>query len=153
VDTSTDWIALFSLVTRYSRALDTKDYALLKTCFTEQVDVTYDLSSVGVSQDRLTCKTRDEVVALAARVHKPLLGIMHRNSNQAFEIDGDRATGRVYVDVFQVRVEDRPAPQTTHHNGWYDDIFARTPEGWRFTERHFKVVWSEGTWLGAAPEA
>ena len=75
---------------------------------------------------------------------------MHRNTNQSFVIDTDRATGRVYVDVFQVRLADREKPETTHHLGWYDDVYTRTADGWRFTERVYTTNWSEGGWLGAA---
>lgn len=147
---SDDWIALLALVARYSRALDTKDYALFRTCFVDPIHVTYDVSTVGVPADRLTYRDIESLAMDSKRIHAPLHRIMHRNTNQSFMVDGDRAIGRVYVDLFQVRLEDREAPETTHHLGWYDDIYLRTTEGWRMSERHYVTNWSEGGWLGAA---
>lgn len=149
-----DWVELLALVVRYSRALDTKDYDLLHSCFIEPVHVVYDVATAGVSGDRLTHHSVDTLVSEAQRIHAPLHKIMHRNTNQSFDIDGDRATGRVYVDVFQVRLAERDVPETTHHLGWYDDVYLRTADGWRFSERHYVTNWTEGKWLGApAPEA
>lgn len=151
---SEDWIELLALVARYSRALDTKDYDLLRSCFVDPIHVVYDVATAGVGGDRLTHRSIEHLVAEAQRIHAPLHRIMHRNTNQSFLIDGDRATGRVYVDVFQVRLQDRTVPETVHHLGWYDDVYLRTPDGWRFSERHYVTNWSEGAWLGApAPEA
>jgi hypothetical protein len=146
---SNDWIELLALVARYSRGLDTKDYALFRSCFAEPIHVVYDVSTVGVSGDRLTFHDLDRLVEESKRIHAPLHRIMHRNTNQSFVIDGDRATGRVYVDLFQVRLQDRAVPETTHHLGWYDDVYVRTADGWRFSERHYVTNWSEGGWLGA----
>jgi hypothetical protein len=149
-----DWAALLELVARYSRGLDTKDYALYRGCFAEPLHVSHDLSSVGVPRERLNFTSLDILTAESKRIHAPLAVIMHRNTNQRFEIDGDRATGRVYVDVFQVRAADRDPPETTRHLGWYDDVYERTADGWKIRERHFKANWSEGGWLGAvAPDA
>lgn len=150
MDRTNDWIDLLALVARYSRGLDTRDYALLRSCFTETIHVSHNLATVGVDKARLTFRTVDDLVSESRRIHAPLAVIMHRNTNQSFVIDGDRATGRVYVDVFQVRSADREAPETTRHLGWYDDVYVRTPEGWRISERHFTANWSEGAWLGAA---
>ena len=49
-----DWINLYRLVTCYSRALDTRDYDLLKTIWADQPHISYDLSNVGVERDLLT---------------------------------------------------------------------------------------------------
>lgn len=147
-----DWVELLALVARYSRGLDTRDYDLYRSCFAEPIHVSHDLSSVGVPREQLDFHSLDVLVAESARIHAPLHVIMHRNTNQNFEIDGDTAVGRVYVDVFQVRLADRDPPETTRHVGWYDDKYVRTPEGWRIRERHFKANWSEGSWLGAAAQ-
>ena len=119
---ASDWIDLLALVARYSRGLDTKDYDLFRSCFVDPIHVVYDVSTVGVGGERLTFRSIDTLVAESRRIHAPLHRIMHRNTNQSFEIDGDRASGRVYVDVFQVRLQDRETPETTHHLGWYDDV-------------------------------
>jgi hypothetical protein len=148
--TAQDWIELMSLCTRYSRGFDTRDYDLVLSCFVPDAPTSYDCSQLDLPVDVLTYATPEDLIADMRVVHAPLRGLQHRNSNHLFEIDGDRATGRVYVDGFQVRT-DRGATETVHHIGWYDDVFVRTAGGWRFAERHCTLVWSEGRWLGAAP--
>ena len=51
--------------------------------------------------------------------------------NQVIEIDGDDATGR--SDYFIVRRDDGEI--RVHVAGRYDDVYRRTPEGWRFVTR------------------
>lgn len=147
-----DWVKLHDLVTRYSRALDTKDYDLLRTVWAPTVHIYYDLSNVGVDKALLTYTTAEAMIADAQRIHASLVAIMHRNSNHWFEIDGDTAAGRVYVDLFQVRIDD-DGPHTVHHLGWYDDKYERVHGQWKIRERHFHVKWSEGDWIGGRPIA
>lgn len=147
-----DWIELHDLVTRYSRGLDTRDYDLLRTVWAPQVHISYDLSNVGVRAELLTYRSGEEMVVDAEQIHAPLLATMHRNSNHWFDIDGDAAIGRVYVDLFEVRV-DGGAPETVHHLGWYDDAYVRIDGTWFISERHFVIKWSEGGWIGGRPKA
>jgi len=151
-DETADWVALHRLVTAYSRGLDTRDYDLVRSVWAEEPLISYDLSNVGVDAELLTYHSAEEMAADAREIHAPLLATMHRNSNHWFEVDGDRATGRVYVDLFEVRV-DRGTSETVHHLGWYDDSYVRTAAGWKIKTRHFKIKWSEGGWIGARPTA
>lgn len=43
---SQDWAPLYDLVTRYSRGLDTKDYDLVRSVWTPDARISYDLSNV-----------------------------------------------------------------------------------------------------------
>ncbi|WP_373488597.1 SgcJ/EcaC family oxidoreductase [Blastomonas sp.] len=51
-------------------------------------------------------------------------------------IDGDRATGRVYTHEFLELADG----SISHPIGLYNDIYARTADGWRFAERHFSIL-------------
>jgi hypothetical protein len=152
IDPDRDWIALHKLVTAYSRGLDTRDYALLRSVWADDPDISYDLSNVGVERALLTYHSAEEMARDAEAIHAPLLATMHRNSNHWFEVDGDAASGRVYVDLFEVRT-DLGEPQTVHHLGWYDDTYVRVGSTWKIKSRHFKIKWSEGDWIGARPLA
>jgi hypothetical protein len=145
-----DWIALHELVTRYSRALDTKDYQLLRTIWAPEFHGVYDMSSAGVPGALLTYNSGEELCTDVQSIHVPLLHIMHRNTNHWFDIDGDRATGRVYLDMFQMKMKDG-RPETVHHLGWYNDVYVRLDGRWFITERNFTSKWTEGHWLGERP--
>jgi len=149
---SDDWVQLYDLVTRYSRGLDIRDYDLVRSVWAPEPHISYDLSNVGVERELLTYHSAEEMATDAEHIHAPLLATMHRNSNHWFDIDSDGATGLVYVDLFEVRVSDG-VPSTVHHIGWYDDRYVRVDAEWRIKERHFKIKWSEGQWIGARPSA
>jgi hypothetical protein len=147
-----DWIELLELCSRYSRGLDTKDYELLRTCFPDEVRLSYGTGLEAVTRGHLTYTTPEQFIESIRRIHGPLR-TLHRNTNHHFDIDQDRATGRVYIDQFQVRLEEGTEPRTTQYVGWYDDAYVRTPTGWKFYERHSTVVWVTGGWLGEAADA
>lgn len=56
-------------------------------------------------------------------------------------IDADRATGLVYLTLYRF---DGPGPAAPEAElvGDYRDVFVRTPEGWRFAERHTTVAFT-----------
>ena len=132
-----DWVDLHQLVTRYSRGLDSRDYDLVRSVWAPDAQISYDLSTVGVDKALLTYSSGEQMAEDAEHIHAPLLATMHQNHNHYFEVDGDDATGRVYVDLFEVRI-DADRPQTVHHLGWYDDRYVRTPEGWRVSHTGYR---------------
>jgi SnoaL-like protein len=147
-----EWVDLHQLVTRYSKGLDSRDYDLVRSVWAPDPHISYDLSTVGVEKDLLTYHSAEDMVRDAQHIHAPLAVTMHQNHNYYFEVDGDRATGRVYVDLFEVRVDDGTS-QTVHHLGWYDDEYVRVGGEWKIKQRHFTIRWSEGDWIGDRPSA
>ena len=149
-----DWVDLHQLVTRYSRGLDDRDYDLVRSVWAPNANISYDLSNVGVQKGLLTYHGGEAMAEDAKNIHAPLLATMHQNHNHNFDVspDGMRAVGRVYVDLFEVRV-DHERPETVHHLGWYDDVYVRIDGAWKIQERHFTIKWSEGNWIGGRPLA
>ncbi len=147
-----DWVELHQLTTRYSKGLDSRDYDLVRSVWAPEPTITYDLSTVGVEKSLLTYHSAEEMVEDAQHIHAPLLATMHQNGNHYFEVTGDQASGRVYVDLFEVRV-DEGTPRTVHHLGWYHDRYLRVDGAWKIKERHFTIKWSEGDWIGDRPLA
>ena len=62
----------------------------------------------------------------------------HMVTNHIIEIDGDRAEGRSYFQVLQALSRMPPEIVVV---GRYQDAFARTPDGWRFTEKIIRAEW------------
>jgi hypothetical protein len=63
---SEDWAGWQALVTRYSRALDTRDYGLLRGCFSDPIQVVCDLSTGSLGGERLTPQRVDPLVSRSA---------------------------------------------------------------------------------------
>ncbi|MEU4393084.1 nuclear transport factor 2 family protein [Kribbella sp. NPDC023855] len=63
------------------------------------------------------------------------------------QLDGDTATGRSYVEEFG-NFNDG----SSHRNyARYHDLYQRTPDGWRFTERKYEVLYVDMTPLTGSP--
>lgn len=136
-----DRLEISDLLTRYTRAIDTKDFELLDTCFTPDAFVDY-TSSGGVKG------AYPEVRAWLAKALAPFAAMMHFVGNSTVELDGDEARTRTYV-INPMAV---PADGGKRHAftvcAHYVDKLVRTPQGWRIAER----IEEEVIFEGALPE-
>jgi uncharacterized protein (TIGR02246 family) len=131
------------LLVRYASGLDRKDWALLRTCFTDDCEADY--GDVGAWHDA------DSLTAWMERVHAPLGHSLHRITNQVVTSDGDGVVARSYVDVILMGLDAR---LVAHGTGYYDDELARTADGWKIARRKFTMVSADPTATGdAAPLA
>jgi 3-phenylpropionate/cinnamic acid dioxygenase small subunit len=111
---------------RYATGIDTRNWELLRTCFSNDCDADY--GDIG------HWHSGDEITAWMAQCHDPLGPTMHRITNLAVAVDGDRVTARCYVHAI-VTTADRST--AIHAYGWYDDELVSTPDGWRIAQRRF----------------
>ncbi len=117
------------VLVRYATAIDTRDWDLLRTCFSEHCDADY--GEIGHWHGA------EEITAWMARTHDPLGPTMHRITNFAVKAAADRVTSRCYVHAV-VTTGDRST--SIHAFGWYDDEWEPTGEGWRIGSRLFTTV-------------
>ena len=111
---------------RYATGIDSKDWPLFRSCWTDEIDVDYQQLGRFTSADALT-----EVMT---RLHEDMGPTYHRLSNFVIAVDGDRATARSYVHaVLMLQPDD--STNWVDALGHYDDIFVRTQGGWRIRER------------------
>src|SRR5262245_4843758 len=144
--TAMDYIQIKQLVNRYAFALDTGarngyDYADLFSA-----DGVFDSNSRGRIQGR------DQLATLARGGRRGPLYVNHYIMNHIIEPTADGAVGRQYLINIS---HDENIPQVgPNPNQWslvgqkrgsldtvgghYEDIYTKTPEGWRF--RHRKLV-------------
>jgi hypothetical protein len=111
---------------RYATGIDSKDWPLFRSCWTDEIDVDYQQLGRYTSADALT--------DVMTRLHENMGPTYHRLSNFVISVDGDRATARSYVQaVLMLKPDD--ATNWVDALGHYDDVFVRTPDGWRISER------------------
>ena len=116
---------------RYATGIDFKDWALLRTCWTEHVDVDY--GEVGQYAGA------DAITGLMEQLHNAMGPTYHRLTNFAIAVDGDRATARSYVHaVLQAIPDDETS--WVEALGHYDDELTRTPDGWRIARRTTSIA-------------
>jgi hypothetical protein len=121
-----DKAQIAEVLIRYATGIDFKDWPLLRTCWTDDVDVDY--GEVGKYSGV------EAITALMEQLHSAMGPTYHRLSNFAITVDGDRATARSYVFAHLEALADDPS-SWVEALGHYDDELVRTPEGWRISRR------------------
>jgi len=132
--TPQDYIAIQQLVSKYAYAIDEctnrgYDYADLYT-----PDGSFSVARGGKILN--TSAGRDKLAA-AARGNMedckdvPWAGIVHMLVNHVIEPAPGGATGKVYLIAVGLDGE----PGKVEAQGRYDDVYVKTPQGWRFKSR------------------
>lgn len=122
------------LLHRYARAVDTKNWALLETVFTE--DAHLDYSSVGYPPG-----SRDDVLKLLGGALEQVPMTQHFVTNIEIDLDGDRATVRAMF-YNPMRLPQRT--ELTYCGGNYHHEVVRTAEGWRSARLTEENLWFVG---------
>jgi 3-phenylpropionate/cinnamic acid dioxygenase small subunit len=126
-DQLSDREQIYDVLIRYATGIDTRDWELFRTCFTE--DVHADYGDIGIWRDV------DGLTAFMDRMHATMVDTRHMMSNFTIEVDGDEATAVSYVHVVLVLTEE---PRSWVDGvGHYEDRLVRTPDGWRIRERAY----------------
>jgi 3-phenylpropionate/cinnamic acid dioxygenase small subunit len=116
------------VLVRYATGIDTRDWALFRTCFTEDVHADYG-ADVGTWNDA------GAMTEYMTVMHQDIVDSKHMLSNFVIEVEGDTATASTYVHAVLVAVQD---PLTWFDVvGCYEDRLVRTPDGWRIGHRAF----------------
>lgn len=137
---SADTTDVEHLLVRYATAVDTRDWDLLRACFTPDARAEY----VGIG----SWSSADDLVAFMDAAHRGFGASHHMLTNLVVAVDGDRATARCHVHAVLVLADDPGSWFDTI--GQYDDVVVRTSDGWRIAERTFRATrMTSGS--GAAP--
>lgn len=117
------------VLVRYATGIDSRDWPLFRTVFTDDCDLDY--GEIG------TWHGVDEVTEFMDKTHAMAGYTLHRLSNQAITVDGDKASARTYIDAV-IMFGDNQAGVNAW--GFYDDEIVRTADGWRIARRRFTSV-------------
>ncbi len=137
-----DRIEIGDLLVRYTRAIDTKDWALLDSVFLPDAQVDY-RSSGGIAGDYPKVRAWLEK-ALAA-----FPAMMHMIGNTTVELDGDEARTRTYVINPMGFPKEDGGLHVFTVAAHYVDRLVRTEDGWRIAERIEEQVLLDGSLPGA----
>jgi hypothetical protein len=122
--------AVVAVLIRYARAIDTKDWGLLRTCFTK--DVVSDYGDIG------SWRGVRDLIRFMQDAHAGMGPTQHLLSNFQVAVDGDQATSVAYVQAVTVLASD---PQDWIDTiGIYDDQLVRVDDGWRISQRIFRTT-------------
>jgi 3-phenylpropionate/cinnamic acid dioxygenase small subunit len=125
------------LLIRYAVAIDTKDWALLDTCFTADAHVDY-TESGGVQGAYPEVRRWLEKVLALFPVTQHLIG------NTVVQLHGDRATARTYVFNPMGSPKPEGGLKMFYVGAYYNDVLERGPEGWRIARRIEELAFFDG---------
>ena len=127
--------AIHDLLARYNWAVDTDDAAAFAATFTDDGEFVTDARTYTGH-----AAMRELMERLRAKRTQGERSLFHHVANVVLEpTDGEQV--RFVAQLLGPRVSADGV--TSVQLGWYDDVVARTPRGWRFARRHFRH-WSDG---------
>jgi len=141
-----DQVDIQQLVARYAYAYDTKN----NNCLPYADLFTADGEFFGM---RGHAKGREALAEYCRGGQKPANGVSHFIMNHVIEPAADGATGKQYLVVVNIGEGDRPGGEFSNTGGHYEDVYARTAQGWRFKRREFIPIASSPRPTPAAPSA
>jgi 3-phenylpropionate/cinnamic acid dioxygenase small subunit len=116
------------VLTRYATGIDTKNWALFRTCFTD--DAHFDYGEIGQWSDA------DGVTEFMVAAHQGMSDTKHMLHNIVVDFqDDNHATAVTYVHTVQALAGD--SKQWIDGVGQYEDQLVRTEQGWRISVRTF----------------
>lgn len=117
------------LLVRYATGIDRRDWPLFRTVFADDCELDY--GEIG------SWRGVDAITDFMEKVHAMAGHTLHRLSNQAVAVDGDKAVARTYVDALIMAADNQSG---VNGIGFYDDEIVRTSAGWRIARRRFTAV-------------
>ena len=133
-----DQLAITALLNRYARAVDTKDWELYRSLFTD--DAVIDYSSAGA-----IVGSRDEVVDWFGKNFSAIPWTMHYITNvEILDSSGDAATVRA---MFYNPMLLPGMTEMSACGGYYHHDVVRTGDGWRS-----RSLREENLWFTNAPQ-
>jgi 3-phenylpropionate/cinnamic acid dioxygenase small subunit len=117
------------VLVRYATGIDRRDWAMFRSCFTDDCEADY--GKIGVWHGA------DEITAWMRETHEPCGHTMHRITNEAVTASATGVAARSYVDAI-VMFGDNQAG--TRAAGYYDDELVLTDDGWKIASRSFTLV-------------
>jgi len=122
---------------RYARALDTRNWALLDTVFTPNLEAQYG--------DQPATRGRDVAVNGIRGFLERCGPSQHLMGNFDVTVNGATAISSCYIRVFHQGAGER-AHLTQETLGTYHATWTRTPDGWRAATWRLAVSMQMGTW-------
>jgi ketosteroid isomerase-like protein len=117
------------LLVRYATGIDRRDWPLFRTVFTDDCELDY--GEIG------SWKGVDAVTEFMQQAHAMAGYTLHRLTNQAITVEGDKAMARTYIDAVIMAGGNQAGVNAW---GFYDDEIVRAGDGWRIARRRFTQV-------------
>ena len=130
-----DYLEIEQLVYRYGYALDTGADNGFAYADLYAPDATFTGTNQGPSGR--TYQGRERLAALARGGKRSPNFVSHYVTNVVIEPAPGGAVGRTYVGILDIGNGGNGAKSRVDHGGLYNDVYVKTPQGWRFKSRSY----------------
>ena len=134
-----DFNAITRKVYEYAYGIDTRDWGLYRSIFTDSITMTFTSYNGNPPSEMLA----DDWVAGVKVLFSGLDATQHSMSNPLVDIDGDRARCRMYMQAAHFFLTDQGGNEYAL-GGYYDDELVRTDHGWKIAAVTLNVLWHRG---------
>lgn len=141
LQTLIDRASISDVQLRYATGLDTRDWTLFRSCFTDEVETDFNSVLGGAPRKVLA----DRWVEAARRSIGGLAATQHMITNHVITVDGDTALCVAYVQARHYLPNDRGDSMQSMF-GYYTNHFVRMPTGWKIRSCKLTVTWNTGNW-------
>ena len=129
---------IVDVMNAYTTALDTRDWALLESCFTPDGDADFgNLAGVGVLD------SPQALVDLCRSALQDLQATQHLQGNFVVDVDGDTAQASCYIQANHF-LDGAPGGNVFSVWAKYRDRFVRTGDGWKIKHRNLDTIATAG---------
>ena len=133
-------MAVAECVYRYATGVDTRDWAMYRSLFADEVEI--DFSSYDPGLAPMTIAADDWVAGLKP-LFEGLAATQHMMSNPLVDLEGDSAQITMYVRAHHVFDAEDPESYYTI-GGYYRDRLVRERGNWKLVRVNLNVTWRLG---------
>ncbi len=135
--------AISRLLYQYGKGLDTLNWEILASIYTDDVELLM-VGPTGDVSNALIIKGLDRFLKTARHLMTRLLGTQHVSTHHEIEVNGDRAKSSSYMTAFHVIPgSDDDDDYVAAAGGLYKHEFIRTDAGWRITYMQDGTIWQD----------
>ena len=136
----TTYEAITRLRYTYAVSIDTRDWPLHRSIYTDEITMDFTSYSGG---EGATTMSADAWVGGLKPLFTGLSATQHVMTNPLVAVDGARATQRMYMKAEHFLIEDGRQGEFAI-GGYYDDTLVKTADGWRIDGVTLTVLWRRG---------
>jgi hypothetical protein len=140
-DDLSDRLAVSDVLDAYARGIDTKDWSLVTSVFTD--DASLDYTAFGGPKG-----SRDEIVSWLRAAVSAFAMTQHHITNRNITLVGDEARSMAELFAPMGMASSDGKMTMLLSGGCYRDTMRRTPEGWKIADRV-----CDRAWVASGPEA
>ncbi len=140
--------ALVDSYNAYAQGLDSKDWAMVRACFADEVYIDYGPLSAPSGAPDVPRQADDWMGYLRSVIDKFDI-TRHTITNHRVAIDGEEVSCRAYLTADHVKFEDPAVPLAGPDNvatvvGEYTNYYTREGDAWKICRSELVVNWSSG---------